>query len=131
MWGIEIDAQLAALRESAPDGEQWLHEVKYDGYRMICRIDDGKAEFISRNHKDWTSRFRPLVQPVLELPVHQAILDGEVVVFKPNGVSDFQTLQNAFEMGRTPNRVPDLVNCVFDLLYVPARAATLPCHLRV
>jgi bifunctional non-homologous end joining protein LigD len=81
---------------------------------MICRVDKGRVEFFSRNHKSWTKSLGPLVHAASELPVKQAILDGEVVAFKNTGVTDFQTLQNVFSEGRGT----DLVYYVFDLLYV-------------
>jgi bifunctional non-homologous end joining protein LigD len=91
-----IDVQLATLTKNAPHGDQWLHEIKYDGYRMICRIDGGQVAFVSRNHKDWTNRMPFLTDAAKALPAHQAILDGEVVVIQPDGTTDFQELQNAF-----------------------------------
>jgi bifunctional non-homologous end joining protein LigD len=91
-----IDVKLATLVKDAPTGDDWLHEIKFDGYRMICRIDDGRVEFYSRNHKSWTKNLGHLADAASKLPVKQAILDGEVVAFKNNGVTDFQTLQNVF-----------------------------------
>jgi bifunctional non-homologous end joining protein LigD len=113
-----VDAQLATRAKEPPRGGDWLHEIKYDGYRILCHINAGRVKFVSRTQKDWTERFRSLIVPVRELKLNQAILDGEVVVFRSDGVSDFQTLQNAFEMGRHPSRAPKLVYCVFDLLYL-------------
>lgn len=109
-----VEAQLATLAKDAPAGDQWVHEIKFDGYRMLCRIDKGKAEFISRNQKSWTSDLEYLSQVAARLPVKQAILDGEVVAFKEDGVTDFQALQNVFSEGR----VHELVYYVFDLLYL-------------
>ena len=91
-----IDVKLATLVKEAPEGDQWFHEIKFDGYRIIARIDGGKVEFASRNHKSWTKRLGPLADHVSALPAKQAILDGEVVAFKPDGTTDFQALQNAF-----------------------------------
>lgn len=109
-----VEAQLATLAKDAPIGDQWVHEIKFDGYRMLCRINKGKAEFISRNQKSWTSELDYLAQVAARLPVKQAILDGEVVAFKADGVTDFQALQNVFSEGR----VHELVYYVFDLLYL-------------
>jgi bifunctional non-homologous end joining protein LigD len=109
-----IDVKLATLVKEAPEGDQWLHEIKFDGYRIIARLDSGRVEFASRNHKSWTESLGSLANHVAELPAKQAILDGELVAFKPDGTTDFQTLQNAFSEGR----VNDLVYYVFDLLYL-------------
>ncbi len=109
-----IDVKLATLVKDAPEGDQWFHEIKFDGYRIVAHLDGGKVEFISRNHKSWTKRLAPLAGHVSELPAKQAILDGEVVTFKQDGTTDFQALQNAFSEGKVSN----LVYYVFDLLYL-------------
>jgi bifunctional non-homologous end joining protein LigD len=109
-----VEAQLATLAKEAPNGDQWVHEIKFDGYRMLCRVQDGKAQFISRNQKNWTTDLDYLSQVAARLPVKQAILDGEVVAFKADGATDFQALQNVFSEGR----VHELVYYVFDVLYL-------------
>ena len=109
-----IDVALAALATDAPDGDEWLHEIKFDGYRIICRIDAGQVELISRNHKDWTERFAYVAEAAKTLPVTQAILDGEIVALRPDGVSDFQELQTAFR----DRRLESLQYYLFDLLYL-------------
>lgn len=109
-----IEVQLATLAKDPPEGKSWLHEIKYDGYRMICRVDCDQVKFISRNHQDWTARLKPLVPAVHQLPVKQAILDGEVVAMRQDGRTDFQTLQNAFR----DRRAEELQYIVFDLLYL-------------
>jgi bifunctional non-homologous end joining protein LigD len=109
-----IEPQLATLVKSAPAGDGWLHEIKFDGYRMLCHIDGNEIKFISRNQQDWTSRLVQLAAPAGEVPVKQAILDGEVVALKADGTSDFQTLQNAFEKKGSSR----LYYYVFDLLYL-------------
>ena len=113
----KIDVQLATLTEGAPSGDEWLHEIKFDGYRMVCRIDGQRISFLSRNHQDWTQKLTTLVSDVSRLPVKQAILDGEVVVVGPDGTTDFQSLQNAFR----ENRLQSLKYYVFDLLYLNGR----------
>lgn len=109
-----LEVQLATLIKEAPDGEDWLHEIKFDGYRMLCRIEKGKVRFISRNGKDWTTRFRTLGEAARELPVESAIIDGEVVVIQPNGTTSFQALQNALN---SPRSAKFSFYC-FDLLYL-------------
>jgi bifunctional non-homologous end joining protein LigD len=109
----KIEAQLATLVKEAPVGDAWMHEIKFDGYRMLCRIDDGKAEIFSRNQKTWTKALPRLAEVAAALPIRQAILDGEVVAMKSDGTTDFQSLQNAFSEGR----VGELLYYAFDLLY--------------
>jgi bifunctional non-homologous end joining protein LigD len=108
-----IRPQLATLAAEAPAGEQWLHEIKFDGYRMICRKDGAKVQLFSRNEKDWTARFGDLVESLRELPFEQAILDGEVCALAAGGNADFQELQNAMKEGRARR----IVYYAFDLLY--------------
>jgi bifunctional non-homologous end joining protein LigD len=110
----KLEVQLATLVDKPPRGESWLHEIKFDGYRMLCRIQGGKARFISRNGKDWTAKFGDLPDDVLTLPVESAILDGEVVVLEDDGKSSFQALQNAFQSSES---VP-FFYYVFDLLHL-------------
>ena len=93
--------ELATLVDAAPAGDDWLHEIKFDGYRMLCRVENGKARFISRNGLDWTAKLPELAKAAGGLAVEQAMLDGEVVTLKPDGTTSFQDLQNAFEAGRT------------------------------
>jgi bifunctional non-homologous end joining protein LigD len=109
-----IDVKLATLVKEAPEGDQWVHEIKFDGYRMVCRVDGGKVQIFSRNHKEWTKDLPHLAKAVMELPITQVILDGEVVAFKADGTTDFQAMQNAF----SENRVSELVYYAFDLLYL-------------
>ena len=117
---VKVEVQLATLTEAAPQGEQWLHEIKFDGYRMICRIDASQIDFISRNHQNWTKRLEDLVEAVRKLNVQQAILDGEVVVIGADGGADFQSLQNAFR----DHQARDMKYMVFDLLYLNGRSLT-------
>ncbi|HSS50148.1 MAG TPA: DNA ligase D, partial [Thermoanaerobaculia bacterium] len=109
-----IKPELATLVDAVPAGDEWVHEIKYDGYRALCHLEDGKARLITRQGNDWTDRFTPVARAAEALPVRQAILDGEVVVLEANGTSSFQALQNAL----SENRGKDLVYFVFDLLYL-------------
>jgi bifunctional non-homologous end joining protein LigD len=109
-----IEPQLATLVEEVPQGDEWIHEIKYDGYRALCEIRDGEARLITRHGKDWTDRFAPVAREAGKLPASQAILDGEVVVLEPDGTTSFQSLQNAL----AENRQDDLVYFAFDLLYL-------------
>ena len=109
-----VEPQLATLTKDAPVGDEWLHEVKFDGYRMLCRIEGKTVKFISRNQLDWTERLAPLVEAAGLLPVQSALLDGEVVALSPDGRTDFQALQNAFRDGDVQN----LHYYAFDLLHL-------------
>ncbi len=90
-----------------------MHEIKFDGYRMLARIERGKPRLVSRNGKDWTVKFPSLIDPLSELSVANAILDGEVVVMQPDGTTSFQALQKAFQTHR-----PAFLYYLFDVLYL-------------
>jgi bifunctional non-homologous end joining protein LigD len=106
---------LATLAEQAPDGNEWLHEVKFDGYRIEARIVGGKVKLFTRTGLDWTARFgKNISEALLALPCESALIDGEIVVLADNGVSSFSALQSALSEGRTAN----MVYFAFDLLFV-------------
>jgi bifunctional non-homologous end joining protein LigD len=109
-----MEPQAATLVDTVPTGEEWLHEIKYDGYRILCRIDkEGRGiHFYTRKGYDFTDRLKALKQAVARLPVTQAWLDGEIVIFTPEGRSDFHALQNAFTYGSYSG----IVYLVFDLM---------------
>jgi bifunctional non-homologous end joining protein LigD len=90
-----LSPMLATLVDAIPQGDEWLHEIKYDGYRMLCRIDKGKVKIFSRSGKDWTGALGGLVHAVGELALGSAWLDGEVTVVDDRGRTSFQALQNA------------------------------------
>jgi bifunctional non-homologous end joining protein LigD len=89
-----IGAELALLVDEAPAGEGWLHEIKFDGYRMLCRVADAKCRIYSRNGKEWTEPFATIADAVARLPVESAWIDGEIVVLDARGHTSFQSLQN-------------------------------------
>lgn len=109
-----IAPQLCTLVEHPPAGDEWLHEVKIDGFRLIVRKDERGTRLITRGKKDWTDRFREVADAVDALPQRRLIMDGEVTVLDAKGRSSFQRLQNALAHGA--GRA--LVLFVFDLLYV-------------
>lgn len=106
--------QLATLA-SAPPAEpgDWLWELKFDGYRLLARIDGGKVRLLTRNGLDWTARMPELARALAALPVRQAWLDGEVVMPGEDGLPDFGALQNAFDGGRSAG----LLMYLFDLMF--------------
>lgn len=109
-----IQLQLTTLVNEVPEGDDWLHEIKFDGYRSLCRINHGQVNFFTREGKDWTDRFGALAEAAAELPVSQALLDGEVVVVEKDGSTNFQTLQGALSTKETHL----LSYCVFDVPYL-------------
>ncbi len=115
-----VELQLATLVDQVPSGDEWLHEVKFDGYRALCRIDDGKVSFLTRNGLDWSGKFSALGKAAAALSCRRALLDGEVVVLDPSGVSDFGALQDALSR-KDGSR---LVYYVFDLLHLDGRDLT-------
>jgi bifunctional non-homologous end joining protein LigD len=107
-----IAVELAALVKEAPDSDEWLHEIKFDGYRMLARLE-GSARLITRNDQDWTHRFPELAKTLSRLGLSGTVLDGEIVSLNDGGISSFAALQDALSKGRTA----DVVYVVFDLLF--------------
>ena len=91
----DYSPQLATLVKEPPSGDGWLHEIKYDGYRIGCRIRAGRVTLISRNGKDWTAAFPEIAAAAAALPTTDALIDGEVAIVLPDGRTSFQMLQNA------------------------------------
>src|SRR4051812_37540507 len=89
----DFEAQLATLVKSAPAGDAWLHEIKFDGYRIAARVHGGKVELLSRRGNDWSGTFPTVRDAVGRLPVRAALLDGEVAAVLPDGRTSFQDLQ--------------------------------------
>lgn len=89
------ELQLATLVAEPPEGPQWLHEQKFDGYRIVAELDRGTVRLLSRRFKDWTAAFPTVAAAVARLPVRRAVLDGEVAAVQPDGRTSFQALQNA------------------------------------
>ncbi len=109
-----VPPQLATLVEQMPTGTDWMHELKYDGYRILAAVREGHATLWTRNHNEWTAKLRQIAEAVEGLGVAEAWLDGEVVSVRPDGSISFQALQNAFDMGSDVN----LVYYVFDILHL-------------
>ncbi|MBL9067523.1 MAG: DNA ligase D [Sphingopyxis sp.] len=89
--------QLATLVDSIPAGGGWIHEMKYDGYRLLIAVGGGEARAYTRSGLDWSDRFAPLLAEAAKLKVHSALIDGEAVVLDAQGRSSFQSLQNALK----------------------------------
>jgi bifunctional non-homologous end joining protein LigD len=109
-----IEPQLAGSAEAPPKGDDWLHELKFDGYRILALVEGATARLLSRNGLDWTDRFPRLARELARLNAKTALLDGEVVHLEKDGTSSFAGLQKALSEGRTD----DLVYYGFDLLHL-------------
>lgn len=94
---LALAPQLATLVDTPPKGDDWLYEIKFDGYRMLARIDGDDVRLFTRQGNDWTSRLKALAKDVAALGLPDGWLDGEIVVVDEQGATDFQALQNAFE----------------------------------
>jgi bifunctional non-homologous end joining protein LigD len=108
---LALAPQLAVLVDEPPAGTGWVYEIKFDGYRILARIDGDDVRLFTRNGNDWTSRMPALADAVRELGLASGWLDGEIVVLDPHGNPSFQALQNAFDSAKTR----DIVYFVFDL----------------
>ena len=104
--------QLATLVDTPPSGDEWLHEIKYDGYRIGARVRQGRVSLYTRNGNDWTAAFPEVADAVAKLGLDDALIDGEVAVVLPDGRTSFQALQNTAGGGSRGT----LVYFVFDLL---------------
>jgi bifunctional non-homologous end joining protein LigD len=124
----DYEPQLATLVKAPPSGDEWVHEIKYDGYRIGCRVRGGRVTLITRNGNDWTAAFPEIVDDVGGLGLRDALLDGEVAVVLPDGRTSFQALQRAAS-GEASRHT--LVYFVFDLLRLEGeRIAALPLEER-
>ena len=109
--GARLAPPLCIAGQSAPQGDAWLHEIKWDGFRLLAELNGGRARLRLRDGQDWTSRFPELVRALESIGPRDAWLDGELVALDRRGRSDFASLQRAIRSGRTA----DLRYIVFDL----------------
>jgi bifunctional non-homologous end joining protein LigD len=112
-----VPPSLATLRTVAPSGQGWVHEIKFDGYRIQARLEDGKVKLLTRKGLDWAHKFPNIATAVAKLPAETAMIDGEIVVENERGVSDFSALQAALKDERTDK----FVYYVFDLFHLDGR----------
>jgi bifunctional non-homologous end joining protein LigD len=115
-----VPPMLASSRAEAPTGADWLHEIKFDGYRLQARLEDGRVALLTRRGLDWTQRFAGLARLLADLPAATALLDGEVVVEGGGGLPDFAALQDALSNGRADA----MIYYAFDLLHLDGRDLT-------
>jgi bifunctional non-homologous end joining protein LigD len=109
-----LEPSLASPTSTPPNGRDWIHEIKFDGYRLQARIDGGKVKLLTRKGLDWSEKFRPIMEGLKALKLGSALLDGEVVVEDAAGISSFSNLQADLSAGRTDR----MVYYAFDLLYL-------------
>ncbi|HVO92818.1 MAG TPA: non-homologous end-joining DNA ligase, partial [Terriglobales bacterium] len=109
-----MSPQLATATQTIPAGEGWVHEVKYDGYRILARVDAGAVRLFSRNRNDWTRKFPVIARSLAGLPLESAWVDGEVVSLDEKGRSSFQALQIALSATDTSQTI----YYAFDLPYL-------------
>ena len=108
-----IEPALATSIEKVPSGERWIHEIKFDGYRVQVHLRDAAIKVFTRRGNDWTNRFRKIAADAWNINAGSAIIDGEVVVPAEDGTTDFSMLQNELK-----GRSKKIVMVAFDLLYL-------------
>jgi bifunctional non-homologous end joining protein LigD len=111
-----IAPALATSIETVPVGTRWIHEIKFDGYRVQVHLANEEVRVYTRRGNDWTNRFRKVAADAWHVSAGNAIIDGEIVVPAADGTTDFSVLQNALKGGSTK-----IVLIAFDLLYLNGR----------
>src|ERR1700680_2413310 len=109
-----VRPQLCKLVDAAPQGPDWLHEIKYDGYRMHARLDRGMTHLLTRTGLDWTHKYPPIAAALSALAVRPAYLDGELCGVRPDGKTSFSMIQTDSDSGNADA----LVFFLFDLPYL-------------
>jgi bifunctional non-homologous end joining protein LigD len=109
-----VEPALATLAEKAPDGDNWTHEIKFDGYRIQARLDRGKVTLLTRRGLDWTKKFPTIAEAVAKLAAETALIDGELVAQGDDGISSFSQLQEDLKNGRYDR----MAFYVFDLMHL-------------
>lgn len=116
-----LPPMLATLAPAAPTGTDWLHEIKFDGYRLQARVERGAVTLLTRSGHDWTERFgTDLPRALAALPLRTALIDAELVVEAANGASDFSALQADLSEGRSDR----FTLYAFDLMHLDGRDLT-------
>jgi DNA ligase D-like protein (predicted ligase) len=122
-----VKPQLCQLVHKPPQGSGWLHEIKYDGYRMHARLDRGRVALLTRTGLDWTHKYPSVAAALSALPARQAYLDGELCGVRPDGKTSFSLIQAASDSGNANA----LVFFLFDLLYLDGGViSAAPLHER-
>lgn len=113
-----IEPQLAKLVDTAPTGDEWVHEIKFDGYRAITTIEKGRVKMFTRAGLEWTDRFGSLASQCADLQVKNAVIDGEIVALDEKGQTNFSKLQDVLSDSLTNKKDDRLICFVFDLLFL-------------
>jgi DNA ligase D-like protein (predicted ligase) len=122
-----VKPQLCKVVDVPPQGPEWLHEIKYDGYRMHARLHRGRAELLTRTGLDWTHKYPLIAAALSALPAREAYLDGELCGLRPDGKTSFSLIQTASDSGNAEA----LVFFMFDLLYLDGEViSAAPLHER-
>jgi len=122
-----VSPSLATLSDKAPDGDNWVHEIKFDGYRIQAQLDRGKVKLFTRKGLDWTEKFPTIAAAISKLRVKSAVFDGELVTEDSNSISSFSLLQQDLKDGRHDR----MVFYMFDALYLDgADLTSLPLSTR-
>ena len=117
-----ISPELATLVDQPPSGKNWLHEIKFDGYRIIASKKNNETKLFTRNNLDWTNKFPNVANVINQLPIKSVIFDGEIVILDDKQRSNFQLLQDAIK-----NKDENFIYYIFDLLYMDKNdISTLP-----
>ena len=111
----EYVPQLATSARTPPSGDEWVHEIKLDGYRVGCVVAGGRVRLISRNGLDWTPKFPEIVEAIRALGLNDALIDGELAIVRPDGKTSFEAMQQAVAQGA---RRKGLVYFAFDLIHL-------------
>jgi ATP-dependent DNA ligase len=115
-----VKPQLSELVKQPPDGSDWLHEIKFDGYRIHARIEHGEVRLLTRTGLDWTHKYPPIAAALKKLAIGNAYIDGELCGVRPDGTTSFGMIQAASESGNADA----LVFFVFDLLFLEGEDLT-------
>ncbi|HMI87006.1 MAG TPA: non-homologous end-joining DNA ligase [Polyangiaceae bacterium] len=113
----ELDPQRATAVKKVPEGPKWAHELKYDGHRILARLDKGAVTLLDGDGEDWTGKVPAVAELIADLPFATALFDGEIAVQRPDGTTDSELLENALREGGRQ----DVTFFVFDVLYLNGR----------
>lgn len=116
----KLSPELATLIDKPPQGNEWLHEIKFDGYRLLAFLNGKQVRLMTRNNNDWTDKFPYLVKELQKLKLTNTILDGEIIVYDDKKHSDFQLLQNSIHADDTKN----ILYYLFDLPFFNSKNLT-------
>lgn len=109
-----VEPQLCALVDQAPTGDQWVHEIKFDGYRSLCRKENSSVKILTRSGLDWSAKYKATTEEMKKIKAKSYLIDGEIAWVDDQGRSQFDGLQDALTDGHDK----ELVYYVFDLLYL-------------